>query len=154
VEEPGNRRDQQADVILGGSANSDGGHVRQLTDSVNFVNKKYSHTIGFSQWGRDMPDYAPLLPSQRLLPVLSLSADGTSVAYVSDASGQFNIWTRPVAGGAARQLTFFTDQSVRQVAWAPDGTQLAFCRGQTRRREDLGLPDLGPRCRPDQDFGD
>ncbi len=31
-----------------------------------------------------------------------------------------------IAGGAARQLTFFTDGSVRQIAWAPDGTRLAF----------------------------
>lgn len=73
-----------------------------------------------------MPDYASFLPAQRLLPVLSLSADGAMVAYVSDASGQFNIWTRPVAGGTGRQLTFFTDESVRQVAWTPDSTRLAF----------------------------
>jgi dipeptidyl aminopeptidase/acylaminoacyl peptidase len=73
-----------------------------------------------------MPDYASFLPGQRLGPYLSLSADGATVAYASDASGQFNVCTQPVAGGAARQLTFFTDGSVRQIAWAPDGTRLAF----------------------------
>jgi dipeptidyl aminopeptidase/acylaminoacyl peptidase len=73
-----------------------------------------------------MTDYASFLPAQRLGPGLALSADGTMVACVSDASGQFNLWTHPVAGGAARQLTFFADQSVRQLAWLPDGTRLAF----------------------------
>jgi dipeptidyl aminopeptidase/acylaminoacyl peptidase len=48
------------------------------------------------------------------------------VAYASDASGQFNLWTQPAAGGQAQQLTFFDNQSVRQLAWAPDGTRLVF----------------------------
>jgi dipeptidyl aminopeptidase/acylaminoacyl peptidase len=71
-------------------------------------------------------DYASFLPVQRLGPGLALSADGMTVACVSDASGQFNLWTHPVAGGAPRQLTFFADQSVRQFAWVPDGSRLAF----------------------------
>jgi len=73
-----------------------------------------------------MADFASFLPAQRLQPALSLSADGTAVAYVSDASGQFNIWTQLVAGGARRQLTAFTDQSVRELAWTPDGARLVF----------------------------
>jgi dipeptidyl aminopeptidase/acylaminoacyl peptidase len=73
-----------------------------------------------------MPEYADYLPVQRLRPVLSLSADGHMVAYASDASGQFNLWIQPVSGGPARQLTFFTGQSIRQIAWAPDGRRLVF----------------------------
>jgi dipeptidyl aminopeptidase/acylaminoacyl peptidase len=73
-----------------------------------------------------MPEYREYLAPQRLQRVISLSADGTMVAYSSDASGQFNLWVQPVAGGEARQLTFFTDQAVRDVAWSPDGTRVAF----------------------------
>jgi dipeptidyl aminopeptidase/acylaminoacyl peptidase len=73
-----------------------------------------------------MAEYSEFMPVQRLRPRLSLSADATTVAYASDASGQFNVWTQPVAGGPARQLTFFTDQSVRELAWAPDGSAVAF----------------------------
>jgi dipeptidyl aminopeptidase/acylaminoacyl peptidase len=76
--------------------------------------------------GNIVTDYASFLPVQRLGPGLALSADGTMVACVSDASGQFNLWTHPVTGGAPRQLTFFADQSVRQFAWMPDGSRLAF----------------------------
>jgi dipeptidyl aminopeptidase/acylaminoacyl peptidase len=73
-----------------------------------------------------VPDYAAFLPALRLEPTLALSFDGTMAAYVSDATGQLNLWMQPTTGGPATQLTFFTDQSVRQVAWAPDGSQLAF----------------------------
>jgi Tol biopolymer transport system component len=73
-----------------------------------------------------MPDYRAFVPAQRLQQTIALSADGTTVAYASDASGQFNLWTRAVAGAPARQLTSFTDQAVRDVAWAPDGTRIAF----------------------------
>lgn len=55
-----------------------------------------------------------------------MSADGTQVAYISDASGQFNVCTRPVAGGAERQLTFFADHSVGEVAFTPDGSAVVF----------------------------
>ncbi|MBV9449983.1 MAG: S9 family peptidase [Streptosporangiaceae bacterium] len=73
-----------------------------------------------------MTEYSAFIPAQRLHWTLSLSPDGTTVAYVSDASGQFNVWTQPLTGGPARQLTFFTDQAVRELAWAPDGSRIAF----------------------------
>jgi len=73
-----------------------------------------------------MPDYLEYLSPQRLQRVISLSADGTKAAYSSDASGQFNLLVQHAAGGEPKQLTFFTDQAVREVAWSPDGTQIAF----------------------------
>jgi hypothetical protein len=71
-------------------------------------------------------EYSDFVPAQRLRSRLSLSADGSMVAYASDASGQFNVWVQAAAGGPPKQLTFFTDQSVREVAWAPDGLKVAF----------------------------
>ncbi|MBV9450754.1 MAG: S9 family peptidase [Streptosporangiaceae bacterium] len=73
-----------------------------------------------------MVDYEDFLPAQRLGNSISVSMDGTAVAYVSDASGQLNLWTQPIAGGPARQLTSFTGRAVREVAWAPDGETIAF----------------------------
>lgn len=57
---------------------------------------------------------------------LSLSSDGRQVAYSINTTGQFNLWVQPLEGGNARQLTLFTDNTVRNVAWSPDGTTLAF----------------------------
>lgn len=73
-----------------------------------------------------MADYQEFVPRQRLWKSLSVSADGSMVAYVSDASGQYNVWVQPVSGAPAHQLTFFTDQTVREVAWAPDGSAVGF----------------------------
>jgi Tol biopolymer transport system component len=74
----------------------------------------------------DETGYQRFIPSQRLGISLSLSADGSMVAFTSDASGQLNLWTQPVSGGPARQLTAYTDQTVREMAWAPDGSIIAF----------------------------
>ena len=73
-----------------------------------------------------MSNYEDFLPGQRLGRSLSVSADGTSVAFISDVSGQFNVWIQPAADGPAVQLTFFTDRTVREVAWAPGGAAVAF----------------------------
>jgi dipeptidyl aminopeptidase/acylaminoacyl peptidase len=48
------------------------------------------------------------------------------VAYADDASGQFNLMVGPTAGGSPRRLTTFSDNTVRHVAWYPDGRSLVF----------------------------
>lgn len=73
-----------------------------------------------------MSNYEDFLPGQRLSRSVSVSADGTMIAYASDASGQFNLWTQPAVGGPAKQLTSFTGRAVREVAWAPGGDQVAL----------------------------
>jgi dipeptidyl aminopeptidase/acylaminoacyl peptidase len=73
-----------------------------------------------------LPPYRDFVPDGRFADSIALSPDGATVAYITNDGGQFNLWTRPLAGGAATALTSFTDQSVRQVAWAPDGRRLAF----------------------------
>ncbi|CAN5812116.1 S9 family peptidase [soil metagenome] len=57
---------------------------------------------------------------------LSFSPDGSEIAYSCNASGQFNLWVRPVAGGEARQLTDYTDNAVRELSWSPDGSQILY----------------------------
>ncbi|MGI5165654.1 S9 family peptidase [Spirillospora sp. CA-253888] len=73
-----------------------------------------------------MPSYLDFVPRQRFQPTLALSPDGDMVAYSSNIGGQFDLWTSPLAGGPARQLTRLTEQAVRQIAWAPDGRSLVF----------------------------
>jgi len=53
------------------------------------------------------------------------SPDGKTIAFLSTRSGPPQIWTIPVAGGEARQVTDFPT-GVGGFAWSPDGTRFAF----------------------------
>jgi dipeptidyl aminopeptidase/acylaminoacyl peptidase len=54
---------------------------------------------------------------------LAFSNDGAYVYFVSNISGQFNLWRVPVEGGWPDQLTAFTEDTVRFIAVSPtDGT--------------------------------
>ena len=63
---------------------------------------------------------------RRYQPTLSFSPDGSEIAYVTNTSGQYNLWRQSSAGGYPHQLTTFVDQSVRRVAWSPDGQTILF----------------------------
>lgn len=63
---------------------------------------------------------------RRYQPTLAFSPDGSEVAYSTNTSGQFNLWRQSSEGGYPHQLTLFTDQSVREIAWSPDGASLLF----------------------------
>ncbi|MEZ0471142.1 S41 family peptidase [Luteimonas salinilitoris] len=57
---------------------------------------------------------------------VALSPDGQQVAYLSDASGEYELYVRSLADGAVRQLT--RDGRVWRFtpAWSPDGRWLAY----------------------------
>lgn len=76
--------------------------------------------------GNPMLEYAAFVPQELFQPAVAISPDAATVAYSSNASGQFNLWLTPAEGGQARRLTEFTDRAVRQIAWAPDGQSLVF----------------------------
>ncbi|HEX8560052.1 MAG TPA: PDZ domain-containing protein [Pyrinomonadaceae bacterium] len=55
------------------------------------------------------------------------SPDGKSIAYLSDATGDFQIYLRPAAGGGQpRQLSNHTGKTIRGLEWSPDGKHLAY----------------------------
>lgn len=56
--------------------------------------------------------------------------DGRGVAYVG-ADRQANIWIQPLAGSPARPLTHFSNRTIADFAWSPDGRQLAIARATT-----------------------
>ena len=74
-----------------------------------------------------------LTPSAREIAV-TLSPDAKTVAYLSDATGEYEIWLRPVAGGEARQLT--RDGGIWRfpLDFAPDGKHIAYADKQQRLR--------------------
>ncbi len=61
------------------------------------------------------------------------SPDGRWIAYVSDASGEDEVWIRPQDGsGEARQLTRDADTYKYGVAWSPDSSKLAWSDKKNR----------------------
>ncbi len=59
-------------------------------------------------------------------PVVSYSPDGKQILHVNNATGQFNLWTIATGGGIPRQLTSFTDNTIRNAIWTPDGASILF----------------------------
>lgn len=55
-----------------------------------------------------------------------LSPDGKTVAFLSDKSGEYQIYLQPAAGGPWTQLTTSLDRMVYRLVWSPDGTKLLF----------------------------
>jgi tricorn protease len=53
------------------------------------------------------------------------SPDGKQVAFVSDASGEEQVWLAPSAGGPPRQLTREHTGPLGPLKWSPDGKWLA-----------------------------
>lgn len=64
------------------------------------------------------------------LGILEYSPDGSQIAHVQNESGQFNIWLVPSGGGESRQLTHYTDNTVRSLTWSPDGKTILFTADQ------------------------
>lgn len=63
-------------------------------------------------------------------PIIAYSPNGREIAHVVNTTGQFNLWTLPSGGGFARQLTAYTDNTVRGIAWSPDSRQILFTTDQ------------------------
>ena len=56
------------------------------------------------------------------------SPDGATLYFMSDRSGNENLWTRPATGGDASALTQFTDGRVLFPSISADGASIAFER--------------------------
>jgi Tol biopolymer transport system component len=56
------------------------------------------------------------------------SPDGTALLYMKSQSGVSNIWSQPISGGPAKQLTDFKTDQIFAFDWSRDG-KLACARG-------------------------
>jgi serine/threonine protein kinase len=57
------------------------------------------------------------------------SPDGEALTYVQTDGGVGNIWSQPLDGGSATQLTHFDSDLIGDFAWSGDGTGLVLTRG-------------------------
>ncbi|HEY9422042.1 MAG TPA: PDZ domain-containing protein [Thermoanaerobaculia bacterium] len=60
------------------------------------------------------------------------SPDGKTIYYLSDASGEFQIYARPATGGPARRLSEHTGSGLTGFTVAPDGKRLAYWTEEMR----------------------
>ncbi len=56
----------------------------------------------------------------------SYSPDGAHIAYVSDQSGEEEIWLYTLADASHRQLSNHASQKDGNYVWSPDGSKIAF----------------------------
>jgi Tol biopolymer transport system component len=60
---------------------------------------------------------------------LRWTADGEAVTYVLTAGDVSNLWSQPVSGEPAKQLTSFKTNRIFSFDWSPDSKQLILSRG-------------------------
>jgi tricorn protease len=77
--------------------------------------------------------------SRERLPMYS--PDGKTLAYISDATGEYQIYTVPTAGGEATTLTNFAKGSIQGMGWSPDGKTISF----TNTANELYLLDVATK---------
>lgn len=56
----------------------------------------------------------------------ALSPDGRTIAFFSDRSGEYQLYTQPAAGGDWTQITTDLDRAVYRLDWSPDGRKILF----------------------------
>ena len=75
----------------------------------------------------DLPDCTN--PRDFAVPSLALwTPDSRGMAF-SDSTDPKNIWVQPIDGSARHPLTKFTEKTIIDFAWSPDGKHLAITRG-------------------------
>jgi len=56
----------------------------------------------------------------------ALSPDGKTIAFFSDKSGDYQLYTQPAAGGDWTRITSDLDRAVYRLDWSPDGRKILF----------------------------
>ena len=70
---------------------------------------------------RPLPKIEQFFAIRRFQPALTFTPDGKRILFVTNTSGQFNLWRIAAGGGRQEQLTAFDANTVRAVAPSPDG---------------------------------
>jgi Tol biopolymer transport system component len=69
------------------------------------------------------------IPATASVSPMRWSNDGKAILYRDTRLGVTNIWSLPVDGGAAKQLTDYKEDQIFWFDWSRDGHQLAIARG-------------------------
>lgn len=69
------------------------------------------------------------------------SPDGKWIAYISDATGETEIYLQPTEGGDPVQATKNNDTYIRSITWSPDSKHIVY----TDRKNRINLLDVATR---------
>ncbi len=69
------------------------------------------------------------------------SPDGKSVAFLSDATGEYELYTRPATGGPAIQITTGAPKNLSNVLWSPNSKLIAL----GDRKGDISVVDVAAK---------
>lgn len=61
------------------------------------------------------------------------TVDGSSIVYINDEHDVSNLWSQPIDGKPAKQLTRFDSSKIFRFAWSPNGKQVMLERGANLR---------------------
>ena len=84
------------------------------------------------------------------------SPDGKYIAYISDRTGETEVWLQPVEGGDPIQLTRDNDTYIRSIQWSPDSKMVLY----TDRKNRIVVVDVASKTKtevmqnPEQEFRD
>lgn len=71
------------------------------------------------------------------------SPDGKYIAYISDRTGETEVWLQPAAGGNPIQLTKDNDTYIRALTWSPDSKKVLY----TDRKNRIVLIDVASKTK-------
>lgn len=84
------------------------------------------------------------------------SGDGKYIAYISDRTGETEIWLEPAEGGEPVQLTKDNDTYIRSFGWSPDSKMILY----TDRKNRIVVVDVASKTKkvlmqnPEAEFRD
>lgn len=89
----------------------------------------WEHSIQDSNiWRLDLASHKAerIVASTRLDSSPQLSPDGRSIVFVSDRTGNYQLWRSAADGSNPIQLTNYSYEYPGSARWSPDGTRIAF----------------------------
>jgi len=141
-----------------GASRNDGSNMTQISFSLNgadfdpdaspdgrfvvYASTQHRHTADIYIKGLTARTVTQVTasPADDLMP--KVSPDGERIAFTSNRSGNWDIYTISASGGSAIQVTSDAAHELHP-SWSPDGTHLVFCRlGVVSQRWEMWVTDV------------
>jgi len=108
----------------------DGQWIAGFYSAHQLGTQKFPESIAvLSSDGRQLRKVIPIPSSVSLTAGPRWSPDGRELTYVNHGKDGDNVWSQPVEGGPAHQVTQLTGLTLFNFDWSADGKDLAFSRG-------------------------